>query len=168
MIRCRPVKGAKTVKVTFTIPDDGIGDQAVAVVGDFNDWDPATTPLGRKGDVRSATVTLPAGGRHVFRYLTDAGVWFNDPDAHGYQANPFGGDDSVLDLRPSTQPKGRRGPPRSAIDAAPWAGSRRRCRGRHRHRGLSALHRGRPDRVSGHTARPGDGRKSTVCGRIPS
>ena len=35
-------------------------------------------------------------------YLTDVGLWFNDPNAHGYKANPFGGDDSVLDLRPST------------------------------------------------------------------
>ena len=51
--------------------------------------------------MRAATVTLPAGGRHAFRYLTEAGPWFNDPDVGAYQANPFGGEDSVLDLRSS-------------------------------------------------------------------
>jgi hypothetical protein len=30
MIRCRPLKGAKMVKVILTIPEDGIGDKAVA------------------------------------------------------------------------------------------------------------------------------------------
>lgn len=98
MIRCEPMKGGEQVKVTFAVPEDGVDGQAVAVVGDFNDWDPTATPLRPEGNLRSATVTLPAGGRYAFRYLAEDGRWFNDEDADDYQQNDFGGDDCVLDL----------------------------------------------------------------------
>lgn len=98
MIRCEAVKGGKRVRVTFVIPEDGMPGQGVAVVGDFNDWDPTATPMRPQGEVRLATVTLPVGGRHAFRYLAEGGRWFNDDSPHGYQTNGFGGDDSVLDL----------------------------------------------------------------------
>ena len=98
MIRCEPMKGGKQVKVTFTVAEDGMKGQGLAVVGDFNDWDPAATPLCPEGDVRAATITVPVGGRYAFRYLAEGGRWFNDEAAEAYQPNGFGGDDCVLDL----------------------------------------------------------------------
>lgn len=101
MVRCEPMKGGKQVKVTFTVAEDGMDGQALAVVGDFNNWDPTATPLRPAGDVRVATIKVPAGGRYAFRYLAESGRWFNDEAADGYQPNGFGGDDCVLDLTQS-------------------------------------------------------------------
>ncbi|HUP69279.1 MAG TPA: isoamylase early set domain-containing protein [Acidimicrobiales bacterium] len=97
MIRCEPKKGSDQVKVTFALPEDTVAGRA-AVVGDFNDWDPTATPLRKKGDQRVATVTVPAGSRYAFRYVTEDGRWFNDDTAYGYEANGFGGDNAVIDL----------------------------------------------------------------------
>lgn len=98
MITCEPMKGRKRVKVSFVVPEDGLDGRALAVVGDFNGWDPTATPMRAEGGVRSATITLPVGGKYAFRYLDEGGRWFNDDGADGYQANGFGGDDCVLDL----------------------------------------------------------------------
>lgn len=97
MIHCEPENGDGQVKVTFAIPDDGT-DERISVVGDFNDWDPAATPLARRGKTLRASVLLDAGRRHAFRYLADGGRWFNDDEADDYQGNGFGGSDSVVDL----------------------------------------------------------------------
>jgi len=107
MIRCKPMKGGKQVKVSFVVAEDGMAGQALAVVGDFNDWDPTATPMRPEGELRSATITLPAGERYAFRYLAEGGRWFNDDDAHGYQANGFGGHDCVLDLSSASEPRRR-------------------------------------------------------------
>ncbi|MEO6121274.1 MAG: isoamylase early set domain-containing protein [Acidimicrobiales bacterium] len=100
MIQCDTNKRSAKVKVTFTLEDNGHGleGQAVAVVGDFNDWDPTAIPMARKGDKRVATVALVAGRRYGFRYLTEAGQWINDEAAHAYESNEFGVENSILDL----------------------------------------------------------------------
>lgn len=67
MIRGEPVEGAAQAKVTFAVPEDGMNGEAVAVVGDFNDWDPAATPMRPEGAWRVARLTLPAGERYTFR-----------------------------------------------------------------------------------------------------
>jgi len=46
----------------------------------------------------SVTVGLDAGRAYRFRYLLDGQRWDNDWAADAYQANDFGGDDSVVDL----------------------------------------------------------------------
>ncbi|HVM10266.1 MAG TPA: isoamylase early set domain-containing protein [Acidimicrobiales bacterium] len=96
MIRCEPVKGDK-VKVTFTLPADE-PEGKVAVAGDFNDWDTSATTLRKRGDKRSASVTLDAGRRYAFRYCTADGSWFNDEEAHGYERNDFGEENAIIDL----------------------------------------------------------------------
>lgn len=97
MIRRAPVKGGEHVKVTFVLPVDGNGK--VAVAGDFNDWDPSATVLRKRGESRSASVTLGAGHRYAFRYVdVAAGRWFNDEAADGYERNEFGEENSILDL----------------------------------------------------------------------
>ena len=98
MIRCQPKPGTEQVKVTFVLPEAGIDGQRVAVVGDFNDWDPTARPLRKHRDERSASVVLDAGRRYAFRYLAEGGRWFNDEAADDNRPNEHGGSDSVLDL----------------------------------------------------------------------
>ena len=97
MIEREPAKGGDEVKVTFSLATDG-SENATAVVGDFNGWDPVATPLQRRRGQLRASVTLAPGRRYAFRYLADGGRWFNDEAADDYQANAYGGSDSVLDL----------------------------------------------------------------------
>jgi 1,4-alpha-glucan branching enzyme len=97
MIKCEPAKGDGQVKATFAIPA-GEADEHVSVVGDFNNWDPAATPLARRQETLRASVLLDPGRRYAFRYLADGGHWFNDDEADDYQGNDFGGSDSVIDL----------------------------------------------------------------------
>lgn len=94
MISTKNVSRAK-VRVTFELPDDG---PAVGVAGDFNDWDPSTTPLKRRSGARRASVVLDAGQRYGFRYRNSDGEWFNDPQAHTYESNAFGEENGIIDL----------------------------------------------------------------------
>jgi len=98
VIRCDAKKGSGYVTVTFTLSEGGLDDQAVAVVGDFNEWDPTVAPMVKKGRQRTATVIMPAGRRYAFRYLSEEGRWWNDNAAHAYEPNEFGVDNSILDL----------------------------------------------------------------------
>lgn len=70
----------------------------VCVVGDFNDWDPfanAFTPTD-DGSTLVACVTCQPGRSYEFRYLSEVGGWFNDPDVDAYTANEHGGDNCVV------------------------------------------------------------------------
>ena len=97
MIRRAPVKGTDTVKVTFTVPRDG-HVEPMAVVGNFNDWDPTANPLAQRGEACTATVVVGSGRRYAFRYLAGGGEWFNDEAADAYESNGMGEDNSVVDL----------------------------------------------------------------------
>jgi 1,4-alpha-glucan branching enzyme len=94
MITTRKLSRAK-VRVTFELPDDG---PSVGVAGDFNDWDPSTTPLKRRSGARRASVVLDTGQRYSFRYRNSDGDWFNDPQAHTYEWNAFGEENGIIDL----------------------------------------------------------------------
>jgi len=53
----------------------------VSLVGDFNNWNDAKTPMVRTANSAVWTVTLPlTAGRHVYAYLVD-GTWQTDPTA---------------------------------------------------------------------------------------
>lgn len=95
MITKKTVEKGAAVKVTFSLPADNGG---VAVAGDFNGWDEAATPMRKRGQTRSASVTLPAGGRYAFRYVDEQGHWFDDDQADALENNGLGGTHSVLDL----------------------------------------------------------------------
>ncbi len=99
MITCEPSAEGKA-KVTFTLPCPGPA-ASVAVLGDFNEWDPTAMPMRKTGDVQTASVVLEGGRRYFFRYLDEGGRWFNDEAADDYQPNDFGGSDSVVDLTAS-------------------------------------------------------------------
>lgn len=99
MIKRAPLNGGSKVKVTFVLPVNGDGTTKVAVAGEFNDWDPAATVLRKRGESRSASVTLDPGSRYAFRYVdTASDHWFNDDAADAYERNEFGGENSIIDL----------------------------------------------------------------------
>ncbi|HEX6674489.1 MAG TPA: isoamylase early set domain-containing protein [Actinomycetes bacterium] len=96
MIKQAPVKGSDQVKVSFVLPSDRIAGK-VSVVGDFNGWNPSRHPLRKRTNgTRSVSVSLPAGGRYAFRYVTDDGTWHDDDAVSEFEPNGFGGANAVL------------------------------------------------------------------------
>lgn len=74
--------------------------KSVAVVGDFNGWDPAATPMQRVGtDGPWMTTVLAKPGRHVYAYLVDGTTLVADPLAPKARSADFGGDASVMMVR---------------------------------------------------------------------
>ncbi len=54
----------------------------VALVGDFNDWNVAATPLEREGGDGIWWVTVPLEpGRYRYSFVVDGQVWLGDPNA---------------------------------------------------------------------------------------
>jgi chromosome partitioning protein len=72
----------------FIQPD--IKARQVAIAGDFNGWDPATTPLKRDEalGVMQTCVPVPPG-RYRYRLVVD-GQWVQDPYNSYVESNPFG------------------------------------------------------------------------------
>ena len=69
----------------------------VAVVGDFNDWDPAATPLCRTDDGATWTVELHLKpGRYHYTFLIDGRRWSGDPAGARAVESDFGAPVSVL------------------------------------------------------------------------
>jgi hypothetical protein len=72
------------------------GAKSVALVGDFNDWDAAVTPLRRAtGGAWSTAVKLPAG-RHRYAFVVDGVRWIADPAAPPAPDDDFGSPGSVV------------------------------------------------------------------------
>lgn len=87
-------------KVTFRLPGTAAPDaQHVALMGDFNRWDPTTTMMKRlkNGDFH-ITLNLDTDREYRFRYLIDDSRWENDWQADRYVPNDYGSDDSLLIL----------------------------------------------------------------------
>ena len=97
MIEKRRGRHKGDIRVTFSIPVSWL-DRHVAVVGDFNGWDPTATPMKKRGDVRTVTVTLQAGRRYRFRYLDVLGRWHDDPAADDVEPGGVGSTDCIIDL----------------------------------------------------------------------
>jgi 1,4-alpha-glucan branching enzyme len=95
--KSKPKRG-KGIKVTFSIPVEWL-PQKVAVVGDFNGWDPGANPMRKKGGNWVASVVLEPGVRHRFRYLDVDGRWHDDPAADDVELNDVGAADCIVDLR---------------------------------------------------------------------
>lgn len=95
MLKSKPV-----CKVTFRVSKEMANEaETVTVVGDFNNWDPIETPLNKlKSGEFSCVLEVETGKDYQFRYLVDGKDWYNEPEADGYAANEFGGENSVLSL----------------------------------------------------------------------
>ena len=94
------LKARPACKVTFFLPKEAAaGAEAVCVLGDFNSWSPDAHPLKRlaTGDF-SVTLELETGRSYRFRYVIDGWKYENDWFADRYEPNPYGGEDSVVDV----------------------------------------------------------------------
>lgn len=85
--------GAGVVRVQFVLVAPAAA--RVSVVGDFNDWDPAATPLEAVGGVWAREAVV-AAGRHDYAFVVDGDRWIADPSAPRAPADEFGRGYSVL------------------------------------------------------------------------
>lgn len=89
------LKSRPVCKVTFTVTADGA--KKVAVVGDFNDWDPKESALKKlKNGSFKGVFEFPKDTTYEFKYLID-GEFVNEEDADRLQWNAYAGaENSVL------------------------------------------------------------------------
>ena len=73
--------------------------QEVQIAGDFNNWQPEQSPMQKVGDsgVWQTKMNL-AAGRYRYRLVVD-GQWQQDPYNEFTELNPFGGLNSVLEVK---------------------------------------------------------------------
>jgi hypothetical protein len=85
--------GSPIVQFGFVAPHAS----SVALVGDFNDWDPRATPLraASTGGVWSVEVPIQPG-RHLYAFVVDGTVWRPDPAAPKATGEDFGEPNSAL------------------------------------------------------------------------
>jgi 1,4-alpha-glucan branching enzyme len=101
MLKKKYVKSRKVSKVTFELPKtelpEAIEAESAYLVGDFNGWDPAATPMKRdKKGIFRTTVELEPGQEYQFRYLVNGEQWCNDWRADAYVPSGLGGDNCVV------------------------------------------------------------------------
>jgi hypothetical protein len=68
---------------------------SVALVGDFNDWDPARSPMQTAHGVWATAVRL-APGRYRYAFLVNGVEWRADPSAPSAKDDEFGTPSSVV------------------------------------------------------------------------
>jgi 1,4-alpha-glucan branching enzyme len=96
VIKRVPASRKDEVKVQFIVPNER-APARLSVVGDFNGWDPGAHPLRKRNNgTCSVSVSLPAGGRYAFRYVTNDGQWLDDDHAHAFEPNGFGGVNGIV------------------------------------------------------------------------
>ncbi|HEX2249296.1 MAG TPA: isoamylase early set domain-containing protein [Gemmatimonadales bacterium] len=71
-------------------------DSAVALVGDFNDWDPSATPLRPAADSLWSVVVPLRPGRYRYTFIVDGTRWYRDPSAPRALEDDFGTPTSVI------------------------------------------------------------------------
>jgi 1,4-alpha-glucan branching enzyme len=96
VMKKRYLKSKPVCKVTFELPVKSA--KKVCVVGEFNQWDTASTPMKkRKNGTYAVTLELEKDREYQFRYLIDGEKWANDSNADGYVTTPYGdGENSVV------------------------------------------------------------------------
>ena len=99
-VRGTPVAGGDRARgavrsVPFTIVA-GPNAKRVSLVGDFNGWDPTTTPMRRSADGRW-TASVPLGlGSYTYAFVVNDTLWIADPAAPRAPRSEFGSAGSVL------------------------------------------------------------------------
>jgi 1,4-alpha-glucan branching enzyme len=91
----------RNYKLTFSLPVSAATNASeVQLLGDFNNWDPTSAPIMKKGkEEYSIQIELASPNTYQFRYLIDGNRWQNDFSADSYVPSPFGGaDNSVIIL----------------------------------------------------------------------
>jgi len=78
------------------VPDE-LGIETISVVGDFNGWDPTSTPLRKQNGVWSTILALPPG-TYEYMFVVNGERWTTDPLALRTREDGFGGRNAVLDV----------------------------------------------------------------------
>ncbi|WP_426291913.1 isoamylase early set domain-containing protein [Dyadobacter endophyticus] len=80
------VKSKSVYKVTFTVPAEAASEaKKVALVGEFNGWNPEEAIALKKQKDGSFKASLELGaGEYQFRYILDGDKWENDWEADKY------------------------------------------------------------------------------------
>jgi 1,4-alpha-glucan branching enzyme len=82
------------------------GARSVQVAGDFNQWNPALTPLVEASNgAWTVTISLEPG-RYEYMFLVDGREWIADPSALEHNDDGFGSRNAVLDVRPPADAPG--------------------------------------------------------------
>jgi 1,4-alpha-glucan branching enzyme len=96
------VKSRKVSKVTFQLGlaeiPESINAESVNLVGEFNDWDVAATPMtySKKQKAYRVTLDLEPGQSYQFRYLVNGEHWCNDWAADAYVPTSLGQDNCLV------------------------------------------------------------------------
>lgn len=101
MLKKQYIKSRNRVKVTFEVPKteipEGVAVETFHLCGEFNDWDPAATPMKRsKKGVFRAVIELEPDQTYQFRYLVNGTHWCNEWHADGYVPNDQGADNCIV------------------------------------------------------------------------
>jgi 1,4-alpha-glucan branching enzyme len=82
-IKKQYLKSKPVCKVTFSIDPEVINDaKEVAILGEFNNWDPSENPMRKLKDGSfTKTIDLETGHDYQFRYLIDGNRWVNESEA---------------------------------------------------------------------------------------
>ncbi len=96
MIQKTYSKTGRSCRVKFEhFPE--VDAHTACLCGDFNGWD--SQPMKRhKNGSFTLTISLKPGQQYRFRYLLDGERWENEQAADGYVSNPFGSEDSMVEV----------------------------------------------------------------------
>lgn len=96
-IKKQYLKSKPVCKVTFSTHAKEA--ESVAVVGDFNNWEPKNGELKKlKSGIFKGTFEVPKDGAYEFRYIVD-GNYKNESEADRYQWNDYAGaENSVVEI----------------------------------------------------------------------
>ena len=91
------LKSKPICKITFNISAEA---ENLAVVGDFNNWDSAATPLKKlKNGSFKGQIHLDKDQSYEFKYIANGEQYFNDEQADSYRYNDYAGSENgVLNL----------------------------------------------------------------------
>jgi len=98
MIQKEYTQTRRSCRVTFILPAE-VNANSASLCGEFNDWDPRVNPMKKRKDGSfTVTISLKPGNEYRFRYLLDGERWENDWDADAYLNNPYGSQDSIINI----------------------------------------------------------------------
>jgi Glycogen recognition site of AMP-activated protein kinase len=90
----QPTPGADVRSIEFVLRTSA--DSGVALVGDFNNWDPRATPLRPASDSLWSVVVPLRPGRYRYTFVVDGTQWRRDPSAPRALEDDFGTPTSVI------------------------------------------------------------------------
>jgi len=95
------LKSKPVCKVTFELDAEVLnGAETVALLGDFNNWDPSVNEMKKlKNGSFKTTIDLESEKAYQFRYLVDGSTWINDTTADKFvPAGIANEENSVIEL----------------------------------------------------------------------